>query len=64
MFPMGGVGPMQGQAVSFERYLREDLPQAQDRYNNEARRLYEVLDCRLGEVEFVAGHYSIADSAA
>jgi GST-like protein len=63
MFQMGGVGPMQGQAVTFERYFPEDVPQARARYKNETRRLYEVLDRRLAEVEFLAGDYSIADIA-
>ena len=63
MFQMGGIGPMQGQAVTFERYFPEDVPQARARYKNETRRLYEVLDRRLGEVEFLAGEYSIADIA-
>ncbi len=63
MFQMGGVGPMQGQAVTFERYFPEDVPQARARYKNETRRLYEVMDRRLGEVEFLAGDYSIADIA-
>ena len=63
MFQMGGVGPMQGQAVTFERYFPEDVPQARTRYKNETRRLYEVMDRRLGEVEYLAGEYSIADIA-
>ena len=63
MFQMGGVGPMQGQAVVFERYFPEDVPQARARYKNETRRLYEVLDHRLAEVEYLAGDYSIADIA-
>ncbi|MEM9355685.1 MAG: glutathione S-transferase N-terminal domain-containing protein [Pseudomonadota bacterium] len=63
MFQMGGIGPMQGQAVTFERYFPEDVPQARARYKNETRRLYEVLDHRLGDVEFLAGDYSIADIA-
>ena len=63
MFQMGNVGPMQGQAVVFERYFPEDVPQARARYSNETRRLYEVLDRRLSEVEFLAGDYSIADIA-
>ena len=63
MFQMGGIGPMQGQAVVFERYFPEDVPQARTRYKNETRRLYEVLDSRLGQVEFLAGEYSVADIA-
>lgn len=63
MFQMGGVGPMQGQANVFFRYFPEKLQGAIDRYQNETRRLYEVLDTRLQEVEYLAGDYSIADIA-
>ena len=60
---MGGIGPMQGQAVTFERYFSEDVPAARKRYKNETRRLYEVLNTRLAEAEYLAGEYSIADIA-
>ena len=64
MFQMGGVGPMMGQANVFFRYLPEKLPVAIERYHNECRRLFEVLDRRLGEAEWLAGgEYSIADIA-
>ena len=63
MFQMGGIGPMQGQAVTFERYFSEDVPAARKRYKNETRRLYEVLNTRLAEAEYLAGEYSIADIA-
>ena len=63
MFQMGGVGPMQGQATVFFRYYPEKLQGPIDRYQNETRRLYEVLNTRLGEVEYLAGDYSIADIA-
>ena len=63
MFQMGGIGPMQGQAVTFERYFNEDVPAARKRYKNETRRLYEVLNTRLAKVEYLAGIYSIADIA-
>lgn len=63
MFQMGGVGPMQGQAHVFYRYFPEKLPSVISRYQNETRRLYEVLNARLGEVEYLAGEYSIADIA-
>ena len=63
MFQMGGIGPMQGQANVFFRYFPEKLQGAIDRYQHEARRLYEVLDTRLQDVEFLAGEYSIADIA-
>ena len=63
MFQMGGVGPMQGQANVFFRYFPEKLQGPIDRYQNETRRLYEVLDGRLGQVEYLGGEYSIADIA-
>jgi glutathione S-transferase len=63
MFQMGGVGPMQGQANVFFRYAPEKIPFAIERYQKETRRLYEVLDRRLGEAEYLAGDYSIADIA-
>jgi GST-like protein len=63
MFQMGGIGPMQGQANVFFRYAPEKIQYAIDRYQNETRRLYEVLDLRLGEAEWLAGDYSLADIA-
>jgi len=63
MFQMGGVGPMQGQANVFYRYAPEKIPYAIGRYQRETRRLYEVLERRLREAEFLAGDYSIADIA-
>ena len=63
MFQMGGLGPMQGQANVFFRYAPEKIQYAIDRYQNECRRLYEVLDGQLAENEWLAGDYSIADIA-
>ena len=63
MFQMGGVGPMLGQAHHFRRYAKEQIPYAIERYTQEATRLYRVLDKRLGEAEYLAGEYSIADMA-
>jgi glutathione S-transferase len=63
MFQMGGLGPMMGQANVFHRYAPEKIPYAIDRYQRESRRLLEVLDRRLGEAEYLAGTYSIADIA-
>ena len=63
MFQMGGIGPMLGQAHHFRRYAKEQIPYAIERYTNEGTRLYRVLDKRLSEAEFLAGHYSIADMA-
>ncbi len=63
MFQIGGLGPMMGQANVFHRYAPERIPYATERYQRETRRLLEVLDGRLGESEYLAGPYSIADIA-
>jgi GST-like protein len=63
MFQMGGVGPMMGQANVFFRYFPEKIPPAIERYQNECRRLFEVLDTRLSNSEWLADEYSIADIA-
>ena len=63
MFQMGGVGPMMGQANVFFRYFPEKIQPVIDRYQNESRRLFEVLDRRLGESEWLATDFSIADIA-
>ena len=63
MWQMGGFGPMLGQAHHFRRFAPEQLPYAVNRYSNEARRLYSVLDKRLEAVEYLAGDYSVADIA-
>ena len=54
---------MMGQANVFFRYFPEKLQPAIDRYQNEGRRLFEVLDTHLADNEFLAGDYSIADMA-
>ena len=63
MWQMGGQGPMFGQAHHFLKFNPGKAPYAEERYGNEAKRLYGVLDRRLAEVEYVAGNYSIADMA-
>jgi GST-like protein len=64
MFQMGSVGPMLGQAHHFRIYAPEKLPYAIDRYSNEARRIYGVVDRRLSKSAFLGGpRYSIADIA-
>lgn len=63
MFQMGGIGPMMGQANVFFRYFPEKIQPAIDRYQNECRRLFAVLDSRLAEHEWLAGDFSIADIA-
>jgi len=65
MFQMGGVGPMMGQANVFFRYFPEKLQPAIDRYQNESRRLFEVLDHGLAgsDTGWLAGDFSLADIA-
>ncbi len=64
MFQMGHIGPMLGQVHHFRNYAPEKLDYAIERYENEANRLYGVLDKRLGEVPYVVGEaYTIADMA-
>ena len=63
MFQMGGLGPMLGQAHHFRIYAPEKIEYAINRYTNEAKRLYGVMDKRLGEVPYFAGDYGIADMA-
>ena len=63
MWQMGGWGPMLGQAHHFRRFAPEKIPYAIDRYTDETRRLYGVLDKRLSEGAYMAGDYSIADIA-
>jgi len=63
MFQMANVGPMLGQAGHFRNAAPEKIPYAIERYTNESRRLFNVLDRRLAEVAYVAGDYSIADIA-
>ncbi len=63
MFQMGGVGPMFGQANHFIKFANEKVPYAINRYRSEAMRLLGVMNKRLGDVEYLAGDYSIADIA-
>jgi len=60
---MGGLGPMAGQMNHFRRYAPEKIEYAINRYTNEVRRLYGVMNKRLEKRDFLAGEYSIADIA-
>lgn len=65
MFQMSGVGPMMGQANVFYRYFPKMIPEAIERYQNEGRRLFEVMDSQLAHSQYLAGNdYSIADIAS
>jgi GST-like protein len=64
MFQMGGVGPMLGQAHHFRNYAPERIEYAVNRYTNEAKRLYGVIDKQLSQSAYLAGdEYTIADIA-
>jgi len=64
MWQVGGLGPMAGQNGHFLLYAKEKIPYAIDRYGQEVRRLYGVLDRQLGKTGgYIAGDYSIADMA-
>ncbi len=64
MFQMGSVGPMLGQAHHFRNYAAETIPYAIDRYTNEAKRLYGVINRQLAKYPYLAGNeYTIADMA-
>jgi GST-like protein len=63
MVQMGGVGPMLGQTHHFVFYNEGKSPYAEERYLKETARIYGVLDRRLGDKEYLAGDYSIADIA-
>jgi GST-like protein len=61
MFQMANIGPLFGQANHFLNKTPEKIPYAINRYVKEAARLYKVMNKRLGEVEYLAGDYSVAD---
>jgi GST-like protein len=61
MWQMGGLGPMLGQAGHFKMAAPEPIPYAVERYTNESKRLFRVLDKQLEGKDYIAGRYSIAD---
>lgn len=61
MFQMSSLGPMMGQAGHFLRNAPDKIPYAIERYTQEVRRLFGVMDRRLAEADYLAGDYSIAD---
>jgi GST-like protein len=64
MFQMGNVGPMLGQAHHFRVYAPEKIAYAIERYSNEARRLYRVMNDQVARTRYIAGdEYTIADMA-
>lgn len=63
-FQMSGLGPMQGQANVFYRYMENNVPEATLRYQTETLRLYGIWDKQLSQQSYIAGELSIADIAA
>ena len=64
MFQMGGVGPNFGQTHHFRRAAPEKVPYAIERFTNETRRLWGVMDKRLADKDWLAAdEFSIADIA-
>ena len=63
MFQIGSVGPMMGQAGHFKMFAPEKIPYAIERYTTEVARIASVVEKRLGQSEYLAGAYSIADIA-
>jgi GST-like protein len=63
MWQMGGPGPFLGQVHHFVKFNPGKSAYAEERYTKEAKRIWSVLDRRLGEGAYVAGDYSIADIA-
>ena len=61
---IGGLGPMAGQAAHFRNYKKDKIDYAIKRYTDEVIRLYVVMNHRLADRDFLAGHYSIADMAS
>ncbi len=60
---IGGLGPMLGQNQHFNQYASEKIPYAIERYINETRRLFKVLNDKLAHCQYISGKYSIADMA-
>jgi GST-like protein len=63
MFQMGHIGPMLGQTHHFVKFNPGKSPYAEERYSKENARLYQVLETRLGDRNYISGDYSIVDIA-
>ncbi|CAB4403906.1 unnamed protein product [Rhizophagus irregularis] len=63
MFQMGGLGPMQGQAIHFSKYAPEKILYAIKRYTDETKRLYSGLNSALEGKEYLVGNkFTLADA--
>jgi GST-like protein len=63
-FSVAGIGPSFGQFSHYKKYATEHVPYAIERAESEAKRVLGVMNTRLGEVDFLAGEYSVADISA
>jgi GSH-dependent disulfide-bond oxidoreductase len=64
MVQLTGVGPTFGQWTHFTMFAPKDNEYSKSRYRTEMKRLYELLEKRLGEAPYLGGEeYSIADVA-
>jgi GST-like protein len=63
LFESSKIGPTLGNTKHFMYHAPEQVPYAVKRFNNEAKRVFSIIDKQLGENEFIAGVYSIADIA-
>ena len=63
MLQMGSIGPMLGQTHHFVKFNPGKSPYAEERYKKENARLYQVLENRLLDREFICDEYSIVDIA-
>ncbi len=65
MWQVGGLGPMAGQAHHFRQAMGGvEVPYGVKRYTSEVYRLYNVMNKRLAETEWLGGdEYSVADIA-
>ena len=63
MFQMGHIGPMLGQTHHFVKFNPGKAPYAEQRYSKENARLYQVLEDRLQNRDYITDEYSIVDIA-
>lgn len=63
LFETAKIGPTLGNTKHFMYHAPEEVPYATKRFNNEAKRIFSILEKQLSENEYLAGEYSIADIA-
>ena len=63
VFQLSQIGPILGQAHQFLFYYPNQSKFVEEKYINYAKRIYQTLDDRLKDKEYLANEYSIADIA-